>query len=78
MQVWPAFRNLPKVIQSAACPRSASGPTMTGDLPPSSSVTEARVFAAAAITIRPTAGEPVKKIWSKGRASSASATALSP
>jgi hypothetical protein len=41
-------------------------------------VTEASTFAAAAITIRPTAGEPVKKIWSKGRARSSSATVLSP
>ncbi len=44
---------------------------MVGDFPPSSSVTLVRCLAAAAMTTLPTAGEPVKKIWSKGRASSA-------
>ena len=41
-----AFNVLPQTIQRAACARSASGPTITGDLPPSSSVTGTR-FAAA-------------------------------
>ncbi len=51
---------------------------MAGDLPPSSSVTEARCFAAAAITSFPTRVLPVKKMWSKGRSSRASATGASP
>ena len=40
---------------------------MTGDLPPSSSVTGVRFALAARITWLPTAGEPVNRIWSKGR-----------
>src|SRR3546814_7651421 len=44
----------------------------------SSSVTEVRCFAAAAITILPTCGLPVKKMWSKGRSSSACETEASP
>ena len=51
---------------------------IAGDLPPSSSVTEARFFAAAAITIFPTRVLPVKKTWSNGSSRSASATAASP
>ena len=58
MQVCPALKNLPHANHLAALEIFASGPTMTGDLPPSSSVTEASVLAAAAITIRPTAGLP--------------------
>ena len=38
----------------------ASGSTNTGDLPPSSSVTLHGIFAAAAITTFPIAGDPVK------------------
>ena len=40
--------------------KSLPASTMTGDLPPSSSVTGVRFFAAACATIRPTAVEPVK------------------
>ena len=57
---------------------SAPSSMMTGDLPPSSSVTVARCFAAAAITTRPTRVLPVKKMWLKGRSSRASATETSP
>ena len=39
---------------------------MAGLLPPSSSVTDVRCFAAAAMTRRPTSGLPVKKTWSNG------------
>ncbi len=42
-----------------------------GDLPPSSSVTGVRLAAAAAITSRPTAVEPVNSRWSKGSAEKA-------
>ena len=41
-------------------------------------MTLVRCLAAAAITTLPIAGEPVKKIWSKGRASSEVETAASP
>ena len=51
---------------------------MVGDLPPSSSVTLVRCLAAAAMTTLPIAGEPVKKMWSKGRASNIVDTAVSP
>ncbi len=51
---------------------------ITGDLPPSSSVTLARCLAAAAITILPTRVLPVKKMWLNGSSSSAVATLTSP
>ena len=51
---------------------------MAGDLPPNSRVTEARWAAAALITILPTRGLPVKKIWSNGRDSSPVATSSPP
>ena len=45
---------------------ASGGGTVLRLLPPSSSVTELRFLAASAITSLPTAGLPVKKIWSKG------------
>ena len=45
---------------------SAERDTMTGDLPPSSSVSGTRFFAAAAMTCRPIAVPPVKTRWSNG------------
>ncbi|MCW0462729.1 hypothetical protein NB717_003797 [Xanthomonas sacchari] len=51
---------------------------MTGDLPPSSRVTGVSCRAAAAITSRPTAAEPVKNTWSNGQASKACAVAAPP
>src|SRR3546814_7761809 len=74
MQVWPLLENFPQTILRAASSISAVESTIVGDLPPSSSVTEVRCFAAAAITILPTCGLPVKKMWSKGRSSSACET----
>src|SRR3984893_14905835 len=70
MQVWPQFENLPHAIARAALSISAVSSTITGDLPPSSRVTEARCLAAAANLTLPTAGLPVKKTWSKGSSSS--------
>ncbi|ALJ72234.1 hypothetical protein TR70_2723 [Burkholderia pseudomallei] len=60
MQVWPAFSVLPVMTASTAASKRARGPTITGDLPPSSSVTGVRCSAAARITCRPTFVEPVK------------------
>ena len=62
MQVWPLFKNLPQAILAAASSTFTSGPTIAGDLPPNSSVTEVKCLAAAAITTFPMAGLPVKKI----------------
>ena len=70
--------NLPQTMRSAACATSAERSTIAGDLPPSSRVTVARCSAAACITLRPTAVEPVKKMWSNGSLSSASAAGMPP
>src|SRR5450631_4051714 len=70
MQVWPELRNFHHMRVSAARLISAVLPTIAGDLPPSSSVTLVKCLAAATITILPTVGDPVKKIWSNGRSSS--------
>ena len=51
---------------------------MAGDLPPSSRVSGVRFGAAAAITLRPTAVEPVNTRWSKGSAANAPATSAPP
>src|ERR1700758_4298032 len=52
--------------------------TMTGHLPPSSSVTGTRFSAAALITRRATAPPPVKSRWSNGRLAKACATSGPP
>src|SRR3989338_676868 len=62
-------------MRSAALRTSADSSTITGDFPPSSRVTVERFLAAAAITVLPILGLPVKKTWSKGRARRASETA---
>ena len=51
---------------------------MQGDLPPSSSVVGVRLAAAACATLRPTAVEPVKNRWSKGRLAKRAARSASP
>ena len=78
MHVWPALTNLPHTTRSAADLRSAEASTITGDFPPSSSVTEARCSAAFAITFFPMRVLPVKKKWSNGSSSRASATGTPP
>ena len=62
MQVCPALINFPKLMRLAAVSRLALSWTMAGLLPPNSSVSGVRFFAAAAITDLPTGTEPVKKI----------------
>ena len=58
---------MPAITPLTAFVRSASGKTMFGDLPPSSSETRAiRVAAVAAICL-PTAVEPVKEIFVNAR-----------
>ena len=51
-------------MRRAATFRSAEASTIAGLLPPSSSTTGVRFFAAAAITIFPIGVPPVKKMWS--------------
>ncbi|KAG1318615.1 hypothetical protein G6F63_015139 [Rhizopus arrhizus] len=63
---------------SSARSTSASSKIRTGDLPPSSSVTGTRCSAAAAITLRPTAVEPVNSRWSSGSEDTAAATSAPP
>ena len=66
------------MMRSAALPMSALRPTSTGDLPPSSSVTGTRLAAAAVITARPTAVEPVNTRWAQGWALNSVATSTPP
>ena len=68
VQICPAFRHLTNRMRCAAVASGKSSQTMAGDLPPSSSVTGQRLAAAAAITARPVAPEPVNSRWSKGKA----------
>ena len=71
--------SLPTMMRSAAARESGSrGATIAGDLPPSSSVTGVRFSAAARITARPTAVEPVKSRWSNGSAEKAARPSASP
>ncbi|OBJ32254.1 hypothetical protein A5620_25375 [Mycobacterium colombiense] len=65
-------------IRRAARRMSAPGATTTGFLPPSSSVTGTRCWAADRCTRAPTDGEPVKKRWSNGKAANAAATSGPP
>jgi hypothetical protein len=78
MQVWPPLAKVPHMMFRAAVRGSADPSTMVGLLPPSSSVTDDRWRAAAAITTLPTAGLPVKKTWSKGSSWRAMATSAAP
>lgn len=58
--------------------RSVDAPTMTGHLPPSSSVQGTRFSAAARATILPTRVDPVYMRWSKGRLLNVAATSAWP
>ena len=78
MQACPPLNCLAEARSAATFFTSASASTMTGDLPPSSSVTLARCLAAAAITTLPTRVLPVKKMWLNGSSSRAVATFTSP
>ncbi|KAG1438321.1 hypothetical protein G6F57_019903 [Rhizopus arrhizus] len=78
MQVCPALNHLPVASRVAALSSGKSRQTMAGDLPPSSSVTGTRCSAAAAITLRPTAVEPVNSRWSSGSEDTAAATSAPP
>ena len=77
-QVWPALKALPATTARAARSRSASANTSTGHFPPSSSVSGVRLSAAARMTSRPRAEEPVKRRWSKGWRAKAAATSGPP
>ena len=69
MQGCPAVKNLRQAMRLAARSTLALRSTMAGLLPPSSKVTGTNRGAAMANTLRPTAGLPVKKMWSKRKAS---------
>ena len=62
MQIWPWWKNAPKLAAAAARSRSASRSTIIGALPPSSSSTRFRCRPAFSAMIRPTLVEPVKLI----------------
>ncbi len=58
--VWPAFANPPHSAPATACSRSASGRTIIGSLPPSSSTEPFSWRAHSSPTPRPTSTDPVK------------------
>jgi hypothetical protein len=62
----------PHAVASAAASRSASALTSSASLPPHSASTGVRVSAAAAITLRAVAAEPVKEILATPLRASAS------
>ena len=78
MQVWPLLRVFPQAILFAAAFISAVRLMMQGLLPPSSRTTGVRFLEAASITVRPSAGLPVKKIISQRSCSRAVFTSLCP
>src|SRR3984885_3940464 len=78
MQIWPELMSLVHAIRFAATLMSASADTMTGLLPPSSSVTGVRCDAAPSYTFRPISVPPVNRRWSKPCAISSWLTAPSP
>lgn len=63
-RAWPLKSQQPKSAASTAVSMAASSRTMTGPLPPSSSVTRLTVGAASATTSRPTAVDPVNAVLS--------------
>mmetsp|Transcript_4385 Transcript_4385/g.15565 ORF Transcript_4385/g.15565 Transcript_4385/m.15565 type:complete len:282 (+) Transcript_4385:1315-2160(+) len=63
MQVCPAFRNAEVAAAAAAFSKSASSKTRSGALPPSSRETFFTVSAAPAMSILPTAVDPVNAIF---------------
>src|SRR5688572_27715654 len=73
MHVWPVAANTPAMTPLAAAARSASGKTICGDLPPSSSVTLLMFSAAACATARPVAVEPVNATLSTPRCAASAA-----
>ena len=59
MHIWPFLIIFVPMMLAIVVRLTASGLTITGHLPPSSSVTGTRLAAAALATSRPTVGFPV-------------------
>src|ERR1041384_2018800 len=59
VQVWPWLKKMTSAAAAATASGSASGSTMCGDLPPSSSDTFFMLPSAADVISRPTSVEPV-------------------
>ena len=78
MQIWPELSSLVHAMRLAATSMSASADTITGLLPPSSSVTGVRCGAAPSYTLRPISVPPVNSKWSNPCAMSSWLTAPSP
>ncbi len=78
MQVCPELSSLPNATRRAATRTAASSATMTGLLPPSSSVTGVRCFAAAVMMCLAISGPPVKKQWSRRWSMSSCVSAAAP
>jgi hypothetical protein len=58
MQTWPELAKIERAAPAAVLEMSTSGSTITGDLPPSSSVTRFSVSVAARLMILPTSVDP--------------------
>lgn len=75
---WPELKKMPECAVSTATSMSASAHTMSGLLPPSSSVTRFSVPAASRWMMRPTSVEPVKAIFSTSGCATSAAPAVGP
>ena len=60
VQTWPALKKMAPAVPPATACGSASGRTIIGDFPPSSSETRLRVSVALLLMSLPTSVEPVK------------------
>ncbi len=78
LHVCPEFRKHFATPSLIACWRSASSRMMFGDLPPSSSATRLIVPAAASLTRRPAAVDPVKEIASTSGCSASASPMTEP
>src|SRR5688500_11571001 len=77
VQDWPWLKKMPSNAAAATTAGSASGSTMCGDFPPSSSETFFMLPVAAVVICRPTSVEPVKATLSTpGWAAMAAPTTL--
>ena len=78
MQAWPLRMKIPIAAPATAASISASSKTMTGDLPPSSSVTFLRLPDAALTISLPTCVEPVNATFDTRGCAPSAAPATSP
>src|SRR5208282_1593560 len=78
VQTWPALKKIAPALPPATACGSASGSTIIGDLPPSSSDTRLRLSVALLLISLPTSVEPVNAILSTPACATSAAPVVSP